>query len=189
MNNESEFYISVDIEAAGPSPTFYSMLSIGACTLQEPRYTFYLELKPVHNEKNQNALKISGLDWHKLKEEGIHPQDAIPQFAQWIVDVTPEGYQPIFLAFNAVFDWLFVNEYFYRFYGSNPFGHKALDIKAYYMGLHGVTWEETAMRYLSAHYLNNQDLTHNALQDAVDQADIFQKMLQDAKIKSKGEEL
>lgn len=187
MNNENEFYISIDIESAGPSPAFYSMLSIGACTLQMPRSSFYIELKPVHEKKDQTALSVSGLDWHKLVEDGVHPQEAMPMFADWIADVTPEGSQPIFLAFNAVFDWLFVNEYFYRFYGSNPFGHKALDIKAYYMGLQGVTWEETAMRYLSENYLNNQNLTHNALQDAVDQAEIFQKMLQETKIKSKGE--
>jgi DNA polymerase III epsilon subunit-like protein len=187
MNNDNEFYISVDIESAGPSPAFYSMLSIGACTLQKPRSSFYIELKPVHEKKNQEALKISGLDWHKLVEEGIHPQKAMSEFAQWIADVTPKGCEPVCVAFNAVYDWLFINEYFFRFFGSNPFGHKALDIKTYYMGLHGVTWEETAMRYLSTNYLDNQGLTHNALQDALDQAEIFQKMLQEAKDKSKGE--
>jgi len=109
------------------------------------------------------------------------------RLAQWVAEVTPEGSLPVFLAFNAPFDWMFVNEYFYRYLGHNPFGHKALDIKAYYMGLHGVSWEETGMRSVSSRYLDNQNLTHHALRDALDQAEIFRRMLVAAKTKYKGE--
>ena len=35
-------YISVDIETAGPNPSQYAMLSIGACLVCEPQRTFYL---------------------------------------------------------------------------------------------------------------------------------------------------
>ena len=40
----------------------------------------------------------------------------------------------VFVGFNAPFDWSFVNYYFHRFLGHNPFGFTAVDIKAYYMG-------------------------------------------------------
>ena len=40
----------------------------------------------------------------------------------------------MFVGFNASFDWSFVNWYFHKFVGTNPFGVAALDIKAYYMG-------------------------------------------------------
>ena len=35
-------------ETAGPNPADYALLSIGACTLLEPRATFYAELQPVN---------------------------------------------------------------------------------------------------------------------------------------------
>ena len=122
-------------------------------------------------------MEIGGLSWAKLKAEGIPPQTAMEQFAAWVAEVTPQGSQPVFLAFNAPFDWMFVADYFHRYLGFNPFGHKALDIKAYYMGRHGVPWAETGMRFVSPHYLDNQNLSHHALQDAIAQAEIFRKLL------------
>jgi hypothetical protein len=41
---------------------------------------------------------------------------------------------------------MFVNSYFHRFLGRNPFGHAALDMKAFFMGLTGVKWSETALQ-------------------------------------------
>ena len=58
-------------------------------------------------------------------------------FAAWVERVTPEGSLPVFVGFNAPFDWMFVNEYFHRHLGRNPFGHVAVDIKAYAMGRDG----------------------------------------------------
>src|SRR6266436_4496570 len=40
-NAQDEAYISVDIEAAGPVPGEYSMLSLGACLVDSPEITFY----------------------------------------------------------------------------------------------------------------------------------------------------
>ena len=180
MSNINETYISIDVETSGPIPSLYSLLSIGACTLCEPRATFYIELQPVNENRIPEAMEIGGLSWSKLKEAGLPPQEAMKQFAAWVTEVTPEGSQPIFLAFNAPFDWMFIADYFHRYLGFNPFGHKALDIKAYYMGKHGVPWAETSMRFVSHRYLNNQNLSHHALQDAIDQAEIFCKMLTEA---------
>jgi hypothetical protein len=86
----------------------------------------------------------------------------------------------VFLAFNAPFDWMFVEDYFRRFLGRNPFGYSALDMKAYYMGMAGVAWARTSMRYLSPRYLGGSHLSHNALGDARDQAELFRAMLAEA---------
>jgi DNA polymerase III epsilon subunit-like protein len=182
-----ETYISVDVETAGPAPGTYSMLSIGACTVYEPQSTFYVELQPVNENKVPSALIVGRLNWGLLKKKGLPPKEAMTRFARWITEATPEDGHPVFLAFNAPFDWMFINEYFHRYLGYNPFGYKALDIKAFYMGLHGVTWEETGMRDISPRYLNNQDLTHHALRDALDQAEIFRKMLAEAQTHHKGD--
>ena len=96
-------------------------------------------------------------------------------------DQSSGGRMPVFVAFNAAFDWMFVNDYFHRYLGRNPFGHTALDIKSFYMGLSGVCWEETTMRFVGPRYLGDQQLTHHALRDAMDQAQIFRKMLAEAR--------
>jgi DNA polymerase III epsilon subunit-like protein len=179
--SSNEAYISVDIETAGPNPYDYSLLSIGACTMLEPQSTFYVELKPVNAKASPEALAISRLSLDQLAEQGKEPALAMASFEEWVNDVTPDGHHPIFVAFNAPFDWMFINDYFYRFLGRNPFGHTALDLKAFYMGLNGVSWSQTAMRYVSQHYLGDRQLTHHALRDALDQAEIFRLMIEASK--------
>lgn len=180
MSNSNVTYISIDVETAGPNPSTYSLLSIGACSIFEPQKTFYIELKPINENRTPEAMAVGGLDWEELKEKGCHPKDAMTKFALWVREITEEGNEPVFVAFNAPFDWMFINDYFHRFLGQNPFGHKALDIKAFYMGLHGAVWKETGMRHISPLYLDDQNLTHHALQDALDQAVIFRKLLAEA---------
>jgi DNA polymerase III epsilon subunit-like protein len=181
MLTGTETYISVDIETAGPNPSTYSLLSIGACDVFNLQNTFYVELAPVNANKVSHALEISGLNWEDLKTDGVTPEEAMSRFAEWVNTQKQGENQPIFVAFNAPFDWMFVNDYFQRYLGYNPFGHKALDIKAFYMGLRGVSWDETGIRHISKRYLENKNLSHHALQDALDQAVIFRKLLAEAK--------
>ena len=169
--------ISVDVETSGPIPSLYSLLSIGACTLLPPRQSFYVELKPDHTGIDPHAQKIHRLDYQKLALEGTSPEKALLHFEQWIEQLIPAGKSPLFVAFNAPFDWMFINDYFHRYLGHNPFGHKALDIKAYYLGASKFNWADTSGSVLHALYLEGHGLTHNALHDAIDQADIFIKIL------------
>jgi DNA polymerase III epsilon subunit-like protein len=175
-----ETYISVDVETAGPNPAEYSMLSIGACLVDDPASGFYVELKPLTDAVIESSLAVSGLSMEKLAEEGLTAVDAMRQFEDWVELVTPEGHVPVFVAFNAVFDWMFVDWYFHRFLKRNPFGHSALDMKAYYMGMVGGTWGGTSMRFLSPLYLAGRHLSHNALGDARDQADLFRQVKAEA---------
>jgi DNA polymerase III epsilon subunit-like protein len=174
----SEYYVSVDVETSGPYPGGYSLLSIGACTLPQPRATFYAELKPINEHVIPEAMQIHRLSLEQLNDHGEEPSLALERFADWLAKHAPREQPPVFLAFNAVFDWMFLSYYFHHYLGRNPFGHAALDIKAYYMGKYGVTWAETSMRYLSPRFLADQPLSHHALQDAIDQADLFIKILE-----------
>lgn len=180
--NHREIYVSVDVETAGPYPGEYSMLSIGACTISEPRTTFYVELKPINDRLSEEAALIHRLSIQRLKEVGLEPAEAMSRLEAWLNGLGKPESHPVFVAFNAAFDWMFVSYYFHHFLGRNPFGHSALDIKAYYMGLHGTTWQQTSMRHLAPRYLGDRTLTHHALRDALDQAEIFQKMLEESKI-------
>ncbi len=178
-NPSGEFFISVDVETAGPAPSEYSLLAIGACSIAEPRQTFYVELKPVSPNYTPEALASCNLSMETLAREGLDPVEALSRFEAWIGEVTPAGEKPVFVGFNAAFDWMFVNDYFHRFLKRNPFGHTALDIKSYSMGLTGSTWAQTKMRHVGAKYLDQHALRHHALHDAIDQAVLFQKMSQE----------
>lgn len=172
-----DVFICVDVETAGPIPGQYAMLSIGACLVFDTATTFYIELKPDRPEVDPDALAISGLDMDMLQQNGVEPAEAMRAFGDWINGIAPTPARPLFVAFNAPFDWMFINDYFHRYLGENPFGHSALDIKAYFMGQMGVNWADTSMQRISSYFLEERHLTHNALKDAQDQAEIFQKIL------------
>lgn len=180
MTKTNEFFISVDVETAGANPADYALLSIGACTLDDPPKTFYIELKPTSYNYRPEALAVSGLSLEGLKETGIPAKEALEQFEQWIHRVTPENMQPIFAAFNAPFDWMFINDYFLRCLGHNPFGHKALDIKALYMGIYKTSWEETSYSKICESLGINSPLSHHALDDAVQQAALLKILLKES---------
>ena len=172
-----EAYISVDIETAGPNPGQYSLLSIGACTIWEPHRTFYIELRPDKDAMHPEALAIHGLTIEELMKKGVSPAKAMASFKTWIRKVVPENQCPIFVAFNAPFDWMFVNEYFHKYLRYNPFGHAALDMKSFYMALTGSSWREASLVNVSEKFLDGHEISHNALEDALDQAEIFRFMI------------
>lgn len=175
-----EVWISVDVETSGPAPSIHSLLSIGACLVNEPDKTFYIELKPTTDVAVESALKVGGFTLERLAETGVEPAEAMERFEQWLVAAVPAGHVPVFAGFNAPFDWMFVADWFERFLGRNPFGHSAIDVKSYYLGFAGGTWADTSMAKVSPLYLEGRDLSHNALEDALDQAELFRAMIADA---------
>lgn len=173
----TECWISVDVETAGPHPSGYSLLSIGACCYDDPAIGFYVELSPVGDHSDASALAISGLDPDELTRTGTEPAAAMRAFADWLVEVVPEGSRPLFVGFNAGFDWMFVCDYFHRYLGHNPFGHASIDIKSLAMGALGVSWRETSLKVLSARLLDGRLLDHDALHDARDQAALLRAVI------------
>lgn len=172
MEADVQRMVSVDVETAGPNPADYAMLSIGACNLIEPQKTFYVELQPTIMQTTNDALAVHQLDMNRLSREGKPPIDAMRLFADWLADVIGKEPRPLFLGFNAPFDWMFVCDYFHRFLGENPFGHSALDIKSFFMGYREVPWSGTSMSKIA-----EIELQHNALEDAIDQAALFKRIV------------
>ncbi len=173
---KKEIYISVDIEASGPIPSEYSMLSVGAAIVGNTSKNFYAELKPSNSSYIPKAVEVCGLSLEKLTKEGEEPGAAMSRFEQWIKKTAGEA-KPVFVGFNATFDWGFVNYYFHRFLGRNPFGISGLDIKAYYMGMKKCSWGETAKARMDKEFLSGKKHTHKAVDDAVEQAEIMEKLL------------
>ena len=177
MSKQPELYISVDVEASGPIPGEYSLMSIGACLVANPKQNFYCELKPINNNFIPKALEVNGLSMEKLKVSGEAPAAAMARFENWIIKMTAGGYRPVFTAFNATFDWMFTHWYFMKFLGRDPFGISGLDIKAYFMGKHQSLWGATAKSKIRPFYPSKTAHSHNALDDATEQAEIFSRML------------
>lgn len=172
----SEHYISVDVEASGPIPGDFSLLAIGACSVVSTGQTFYREVKPISEQFDPEALRVSGLSLERLRTKGEEPTSAMMAFHRWVVNVSA-GADPVMVGFNGSFDWSFVNWYFVHFSVPNPFGIGAIDIKSYFMGLAGTTWAETRSSRLPENFQPRPAHRHNALDDAVAQAETFGRML------------
>jgi len=190
----NDVHISVDIEADGPVPGEYSMLSVGACVASnlagrgfevvDPEdHTFYAEVNPLVEANVQlEALKVAkqGLKWHP--ESRFVPADAMRNFARWVADVKAAfgGARPVFVAYPLSFDWGFTHYYFERFLGQDPFGFSsALDIKSIYAAKAGVPLSRATKGKMPKELTRvKQRHTHNALDDAQGQAELFANVWQ-----------
>jgi hypothetical protein len=126
-------YIMVDVEADGPIPGDYSMVALGAVVVEPSlQRTFYARLRPISERWDPKALAVSGFS----REETLafdDPADAMKRFGAWIREQSPK--RTIFISDNNGFDWQFVNWYFHRFLGSNPFGFSSMNLGSLYKGL------------------------------------------------------
>lgn len=173
-----EVLVSVDIESSGPSPSKGSLLSIGACLVDDPGVAIYLEVKPLADRDwDPGAEKVHGLTRDHLLQTGLDPAQAMERFAEWVKEAAGDA-RPIFVGFNAPFDWMFVADYFYRYLDRNPFGVSALDLKAYYMALEGLDrWDETRRSNIDERLGLEPDHSHHALEDARGQAVLAHRLL------------
>jgi hypothetical protein len=187
--SRTDTYISADIEADGPIPGKYSMLSFGltvASTFDgetfEPRdlrsATFYRELKPISDEFEPAALAVGGLDRDALARDGAEPAEAMAEASAWVERETV-GTLAVLVGYPLVFDWMFLHWYFVRFLGESPFGFsRALDMKTIHQQKAGITVGEAGRRDLPAEIATALPHSHNALDDAVEQADIFNRLFE-----------
>ena len=173
MTDKREIFVSVDVETAGPIPGEFSLLSIGACSVFAPEEAFSCQLKPIGDKFEPQALEVTGLSLSTLAQTGDEPCLAMEKFARWLEDLGGDDATIVFVGFNAPFDWSFINYYFHRFLGKNPFGFTALDIKALYMGATSCSWADTRSSRIAQRVSPTLTGTHDALADARYQAEIF----------------
>ena len=181
MSNMREVYLSVDVETSGPIPGEFSLLSIGACNVDNDKETFSCQLKPTTRNADPKALEVTGLSLDRLEREGLEPSIGMKKFGEWVTKSVGSSGIPVFVGFNAPFDWSFINYYFHRYIGENPFGFTALDIKSMYMGAAKSTWLGTKSSKISSILHPTLKGDRDALHDALYQAELFrliQKMNQ-----------
>lgn len=175
-----EAWISVDVETSGPTPGTGSLIAIGACLVDQPEIQYTTIIQPIPGLPwSEEAQSVHGLSRERLAVDGATAEDATRAFVHW-VDGVSVGRRPVFVGFNATFDWMFVAEYAWRYVGRNPFGISGMDLKALYLGRHlddVRAWAETTSDHIARRYPVPMRHTHRALDDAIEQAAICRAIL------------
>ena len=174
-----ECWFSVDVECSGQTPLEGSLISIGACLVDDPSRTFYIELRPDPTKAwGPKEERVHHLTRRHLEESGVDRIEGVRKFAEWVRStceaVAPES-APLFVGFNTPFDWMWLTMAFTEAGVKNPFGMSAMDLKSVYYTLHGgenLTWKKTVKRFVRQVYPTDLIADHNALADALEQAEL-----------------
>ena len=90
-------------------------------------------------------------------------------FRRWLDDF---GGQVVFVSDNPGYDFQWINYYFWKYHGSNPFGHSSRRIGDFYAGLVGNFWKSNQWKRL-----RRTKHDHNPVHDAQGNAEAFARML------------
>ncbi|MFD0534714.1 hypothetical protein ACFQY7_14040 [Actinomadura luteofluorescens] len=85
----------------------------------------------------------------------------------------------VLVAYPLGFDWMFLYWYWTRFTETgSPFGHsRHLDLKSMYATKAGTPISRSTKRQMPSELLSDRPHTHNALDDAVEQAELFHNLV------------
>jgi hypothetical protein len=171
-------YVSIDVEADGPIPGDYSMVSFGAVII-EPGLTktFYGQLKPISEKWISEALAVSGFtrEQHETLPEFRDPIIVMKEFKDWLSNNSIG--RPFFISDNNGFDWQFINWYFHHFIGENPFGHSSTNLGSLYKGM-------VKNCFKNFKHLRQTEHTHHPVDDAKGNAEAFQYMIKEMNLKA-----
>lgn len=183
--SEVDAYFSADVETDGPIPGPFSILSFAlvyAGSFDGKRFerpqnyerTFYRELKPISDAFEPEALRINGLDRGRLCAEGEAPARAMTEASGWIKAAAGLA-NPVLVAYPLSFDWTWLYWYFVRFSSDgSPFDHsRCFDIKTALAVKAAIPISEAGRSRLHSSLRSKREHTHHALDDAIEQAEIF----------------
>src|SRR5262245_20894130 len=177
----SEIYVSTDVETDGPIPGPNSMLSFASAAYQSDKtlvdtFTANLELLPSASGEPRTLewWREHRDAWAATRTDLETPETAMRRYVDWIH--TLPG-RPVFVAYPAGFDFLFVYWYLIRFVGESPFSFSALDIKTYAMAILGCAYRDAVKRNMPQRWFDPHKHTHVALDDAIEQGALFCNML------------
>ena len=183
------FYLSLDVEASGPFPGLYSLVSVGCVPVLPPdrnhptwrlgEKTFYCEFRPLEGAGElAAATEVHGLSNEHLLEKGLEPLEGIQKLADYLADLRLSVPKFMMAAWPASFDQPFIGYYAQRFLGSNPFGYACLDIASLAQGIFRCERRQLRSRLARRGLFRPpKAYPHNALDDALDQATLLMDLL------------
>ncbi|MFZ6653878.1 exonuclease [Undibacterium sp. TJN19] len=176
-----EIYISTDVETDGPIPGPHSMLSIGSAAYTADKqliatFSANLATLPGASADPRTAAwwQTQPEAWEACRSNQEDPAAAMQRYVAWVK--TLPG-RPVFVAYPAGFDFLFVYWYLIRFAGESPFSHSALDMKTFAMALLKTDYRDSTKRHMPKQWFDPMPHTHVALDDAIEQGALFCNML------------
>ena len=179
----TEVYVSSDIEADGPIPGPHSMLSFASAA--------YSAEKELLGTFSANLVTLPGAQphpktaewwasqpeaWAACRSDLREPEVAMSDYLAWLKGLPGK---PVFVAYPATYDFLFVYWYLIRFTGESPFSHAGLDIKTLAMALLRKPFRDCTKRNMPKRWFDPAPHTHVALDDAIEQGALFCNMLKE----------
>lgn len=178
-----EIYVSTDVESDGPIPGPHSMLSFASAAYRPDKTllgTFAANLQTLPGAQGHPATMKWWAErpeaWQAARTNLEEPEAALPRYLAWVKSLPG---RPVFVAYPAAYDFLFVYWYLMRFTGESPFSHSALDIKTYAMAILKKEYRESTKRNMPARWFDPLPHTHIALDDAIEQGALFCNMLRE----------
>ena len=178
-----EIYVSTDVETDGPTPGPNSMLSLGSAAYLADKtlvgtFTANLETLPAAtgNPETMRWWETQPEAWRACRENPKPVVQVMTSYVAWLKTLPGE---PVFVAYPAAFDFMYVCWYLNSFAGENPFGWSALDIKTYAMAMLKVDFNHTYKRNMPRSWFDELPYTHKALDDALAQGALFCNMLRE----------
>lgn len=165
--NQTAFF-SLDVEADGPCPGLYSMVSFALVDIFDHKKTFYAQIKPISDEFIPEALAVSGFS----REECMSFPEASVVMQDMEDFLVPYQGRKVIVSDNPGFDWQFLNYYCHKFLKRNPFGHSARRIGDIWAGHTGNFRNDSQWKK----YRGTKH-SHNALDDALGNAQALEKIL------------
>lgn len=179
----TEVYVSTDVETDGPIPGPHSMLSFASAAYRADKTllsTFSANLEPLPGAAGHPATmawwKENAKAWDACRTNLEQPAVALSRYLVWVKSLPGK---PVFVAYPAGFDFLFVYWYLMRFARESPFSHSALDIKTYAMAMLKTGYREATKKNMPKRWFDEMPHTHVALDDAIEQGALFCNMLQE----------
>jgi hypothetical protein len=114
--------------------------------------------------------------WDACRVDASAPAEAMLAYVDWIEGLRGK---PVFVAYPAAFDFLFVYWYLMRFAGRSPFSHSALDIKTFAMAVLKTKYRDATKRHMPRRWFPAVKHSHVALDDAREQGLLFTAMLKE----------
>lgn len=177
-----EIYVSTDVEVDGPIPGPHSLLSLASAAYRADKTllgTFSVNLTTLPGAAGHPETmawwQTQPAAWAASRQAPEPPEVALPRYRAWLKALPG---RPVFVAYPAAFDFMFVHWYLIRFTGESPFGHSALDIKTYAMALMKSEFRASVKPNMPAEWFDPLPHTHTALDDALEQGALFCNMLQ-----------
>jgi hypothetical protein len=177
-----EIYVSTDIESDGPIPGPHSMLSFASAAYTADKqlvatFTANLETLP-GAQGHPDTMKWwseQPAAWAASRVDLQTPKEVMKIYHDWLQELPG---QPIFVGYPVAFDFMFIYWYLMNFVGHSPFDHSALDIRSYAMATFKQTYGNSGKQNLPQEWLEGLPLSHVALDDAMQQGQLFCNLLQ-----------